>query len=161
MKIRNLIGLVGVFLAGCHLTPYFPSEVLFDSDPGILRGTWTSLNSSNQATETQSFRLEMQAEYVDSSQYRVTGTLTVDETVTWSLQGIVKGNETERYVRTQARLPLTAQLEASLNQLNGGSKTLYCTRLETSTPSRFSCGISTSTSDPLESAFMIERLALK
>jgi hypothetical protein len=155
MKSSVLLCLATLCFTGCHLTPYFPSDVQFESDPGILRGVWVT---NAQGANTQNIRLELQAVYVTLAEYKVAGTLIPDDGTIWSLQGVVKGNETEQYVRTQARLPLTAQMEAALLSPSGVSKKLYCTRVPKGVPEevpRFTCGIAPNASSPFENSFTI------
>jgi hypothetical protein len=88
--IRQLIIiLLLVPLLGC----LEPVNLVFESEPRILRGTWSST-----AWSEFKLRLVVTATYIDKTSYTVAGTAQFDEQTPISITGIMQGYDTERYL---------------------------------------------------------------
>ncbi|NLE79154.1 MAG: hypothetical protein GX610_06135 [Rhodococcus sp.] len=59
--------------------------------------------------------LESTAEYIDEHRYGVSGTISIDGSAPIDFSGMVSGQEAQRYLRPQARLPSPAHLEIDLH----------------------------------------------
>ena len=58
--------------------------------------------------------LEATPDYLDAQQYRVTGTVQLDDEAPIPFEGIVEGKESQRYLSPQARLPYPAEFSLTL-----------------------------------------------
>ena len=93
-----------------------PESVNFTTDERILRGDWRSLIPSNSQFEPgKKVGLTLEATYVDTTSYTVTGTFQVEGEATQSVQGSVKGGETQAFTKSANRLtPMQPQAFAEL-----------------------------------------------
>lgn len=101
--------------ANTSCTPQ-PESVNFTTDERILRGDWRSLiPSENQFEPGKKVSLTLEATYVDTSSYTVTGTFQVAGDAAQTVQGSVKGGDLQAFTKSTNRLtPAQPQAFAEL-----------------------------------------------
>ncbi len=109
---------ISLLLNACpgYTPPYTPDEVNFATDPLILRGIWLGIPED---ASQQALSLDLQATFVDQERYSVIGTLKFGDGELLSLSGVVEGNETTRYLQTQARPPFWESFSGTLRSTDG------------------------------------------
>ncbi len=65
--------------------------------------------------QLHALELESTPEYIDEHRYAVSGTVSIDGSTAVDFSGMVTGQEAQRYLRPQARLPDPARLEIDLH----------------------------------------------
>ncbi len=93
-----------------------PESINFNTDERILRGDWRSLISGNNEFDPgKTVNLTLEATYVDTASYTVTGTFQVTGDAALSVQGSVKGGDLQAYTKSANRLtPAPPQVFAEL-----------------------------------------------
>jgi hypothetical protein len=93
-----------------------PESINFNTDERILRGDWRSLIPGNNEFEPgKTVSLKLEATYVDTTSYTVTGTFQVTGDAALSVQGSVKGGDLQAYTKSGNRnQPLPPQAFAEL-----------------------------------------------
>jgi hypothetical protein len=93
-----------------------PESINFNTDERILRGDWRSLIPGNNEFEPgKAVSLTLEAAYVDTTSYTVKGTFQVAGEAALTLQGSVKGGDTQAFTKSGNRnQPLPPQAFAEL-----------------------------------------------
>jgi hypothetical protein len=82
-----------------------PESVNFNTDERILRGAWRSLiPNDNQFEPAKAVSLTLEATYVDTTSYNVTGSFQVTGEAAQTIQGSVKGGDTQTFTKSANRL---------------------------------------------------------
>lgn len=96
-----------------------PESINFTTDERILRGDWRSLIPGNNEFEPgKTVSLKLEATYVDTTSYTVTGTFQVTGDAVLTVQGLVKGGDTQAFIKSANRsqpLPPSAFAELLLS----------------------------------------------
>ncbi len=81
-----------------------PESINFNTDLRVLRGDWRSLIPGNNEFEPgKTVSLTLEATYVDTTSYTVTGTFQVAGEAALALQGSVKGGDTQAFTKSGNR----------------------------------------------------------
>jgi hypothetical protein len=105
-----LISLVFFQPRGCWdicppITQPPPESINFSTDERILRGDWRSLiPGNNEFDPGKTVSLKLEATYVDTASYTVTGTFQVTGDTALTVQGSVKGGDLQAYTKSTNRL---------------------------------------------------------
>ncbi len=93
-----------------------PESINFTTDERILRGDWRSLIPGKDEFEPgKTVSLKLEATYVDTTSYTVTGTFQVTGDAALTVQGLVKGGTTQAFTKSGNRSqPLPPQAFAEL-----------------------------------------------
>jgi hypothetical protein len=82
-----------------------PESISFATDERILRGAWRSLIPGNTEFDPgKQVSLTLEATYVDTTSYTVTGTFQVAGDAALSVQGLVKGGDFQVFTKSANRL---------------------------------------------------------
>jgi hypothetical protein len=110
-----------------------PESISFTTDERILRGDWRSLiPGSNEFEPGKPVSLTLEATYVDTTSYTVTGTFQVTGDAALTVQGLVKGGDLQAYTKSANRtrpLPPKAFAEFLLSNSAGQAATqvlIFC-----------------------------------
>jgi hypothetical protein len=105
-----LLGLIFVqpvcldFCGGPYPQPQ-PTSISFTTDERILRGAWRSLIPGNTEFDPgKPVSLTLEATYVDTTSYTLTGTFQVAGDAALTVQGLVKGGTTQAFTKGSNRL---------------------------------------------------------
>ncbi len=81
-----------------------PESINFTTDERILRGDWRSLiPGSNEFEPGKQVSLKLEATYVNTTSYTVTGTFQVTGEAALTVQGLVKGGDTQAFTKSGNR----------------------------------------------------------
>jgi hypothetical protein len=83
--------------------------------PMLVRATDFGVFRDHTTGQLHGLGLDATPEYVDASMYAVAGSLSIDGGDDIEFSGIVKGNESQSFVPSQARPPTSASLEIELH----------------------------------------------
>jgi hypothetical protein len=82
-----------------------PESISFTTDLRVLRGDWRSLiRGSNEFEPGKPVSLTLEATYVDTTSYTVTGTFQVTGEAALTVQGLVKGGTIQTFTKSTNRL---------------------------------------------------------
>jgi hypothetical protein len=116
--------------AGC---PPKPESINFTTDERILRGGWRSLiPGDTEFDPSKQVNLTLEATYVDTTSYTVTGTFQVTGDTALTVQGLVKGGDFQAFTKSANRtrpLPPKAFAEFLLSSAIGQAATqvlIFC-----------------------------------
>jgi hypothetical protein len=133
-----LISLVFFQPRGCWdicppITQPPPESINFSTDERILRGGWRSLiPGDTEFDPSKQVNLTLEATYVDTTSYTVTGTFQVTGDTALTVQGLVKGGDFQAFTKSANRtrpLPPKAFAEFLLSSGTGQAATqvlIFC-----------------------------------
>lgn len=98
------------------------ARIDFLHDPYILRGTWIGKTDNNVGEVSFSLK----AEYIDSEQYRVSGTVYNSGTALGELDGFVKGHKTAYLMPLASSIPSKEIFIADIIGPNGENTSQIC-----------------------------------
>ena len=120
MKLRLLCLAFIIFAVSCYEGR---GAINFDTDPTIFRGVWTGQAKLENQTQTVAVKLDLNAVFIDTKHYTVTGSITLAGDAALNVSGDVQGSSYETYVR--APLPPQIRLEIKEDTNNVGYLTCY------------------------------------
>jgi hypothetical protein len=124
MQFKTLLilklGLLIMTLISCQTGR---GELKFETEPTILRGTWTAQAQLNGQTTLQPVQLELIATYGDVNHYTVLGTFKFSSDAALAVSGDVFGAGYETY--TRARMPANLTLQILDGTTNTGFLACY------------------------------------
>jgi hypothetical protein len=133
-----LLGLIFIqpvcvdFCGGPYPQPK-PESINFTTDERILRGDWRSLIPGDTEFDPgKQVSLKLEASYVDTTSYTVTGTFQATGDTALTVQGLVKGEDTQTFIKSANRsqpIPPKAFAELLLSSGTGQPATqilIFC-----------------------------------